>query len=79
MSAGAFVLISAESGAESDIVKTLKTMPYVKEVTVVFGLYDVVARIEADTIDRVRDVIMHKISEIQNVRSAEIMLGAKSD
>ena len=78
MSAGAFVLISAERGAEKDIVRVLREIPCVKEVRVVFGFYDVIAHIEADTIDRVRDVIMHRLAELDNLRSAEIMLGAIS-
>jgi DNA-binding Lrp family transcriptional regulator len=77
MSAGAFVLIAAESGSEPQIVKMLKSIPCVKEVDVVFGFYDIVARIEADSIDRVRDVIMHKLVMLDNVRATEIMLGAK--
>ena len=76
MSAGAFVLIAADAGAEPKIIERLKKIPCVKEVDVVFGSYDIIARIEADTIDRVRDVIMHKLSDIENIRSAEIMLGA---
>ena len=78
MSAGAFVLIAADSGAEKDIAAALSSIPCVKEVKLVFGFYDIIARIEADTIDRIRDIIMHKLASLEHVRFTEIMLGAQT-
>ena len=45
----AFVLINADLGAEEQLVKDLKGTENVKEVYVVYGVYDIVAKIEGET------------------------------
>ena len=44
--ATAFVLINAEIGSESEVLKDLKAIPEVKEAHMVYGVYDIFARIE---------------------------------
>jgi len=48
----AFVLINAEIGSESEILKELRKMEHVKEAYLVYGVYDIVAKVEADTMDK---------------------------
>ncbi len=42
----AFVLINTEIGAEEEVVNELKKIPYIKEAHVVYGVYDIVAKVE---------------------------------
>ena len=70
----AFVLINADLGAEEELVKQLKAVEFVKEVYVVYGVYDIVAKVEADTMDRVKETITWKVRRLDRVRSTLTMI-----
>ena len=64
----AFVLVNADLGAEEDLLKKLREIPNVKEVYVVYGVYDIVARVEADTMEKVKETITWHIRRLDKVR-----------
>jgi len=68
----AFVLINAELGV--DIAKDLKGIPEAKQVYGVYGVYDYVVRLEADTMEKLKDVITNKIRRMNGVRSTLTMM-----
>lgn len=70
----AFVLINSELGSEQDLVKEIKGIENVKEVCFVYGVYDIVAKVEAETIEKVKDTITWKIRRLENVRSTLTMM-----
>jgi DNA-binding Lrp family transcriptional regulator len=70
----AFVLINAEIGSESELVEELKKMPYVKEAYLVYGVYDIIARIEAETMDKLKEIVTWKIRKLNKVRSTLTMI-----
>ena len=45
--ATAFVLLNAELGAEIEVLNGLKMIDEVKETHLIYGVYDIIARIEA--------------------------------
>ena len=67
--AKAYVLINCDLGSEDDMIRDIKKLEYVKDVTGTFGAYDIVARIEADTQEQLREVITWKIRKKQKIRS----------
>ena len=70
----AFVLINAELGAEDALIKELRSIENVSEVYVVYGVYDIVARIESDTMEKVKETITWKIRRLERVRSTLTMI-----
>ncbi|MEM2991365.1 MAG: Lrp/AsnC ligand binding domain-containing protein [Halobacteria archaeon] len=70
----AFVLINVELGAEEELVKGLKKIENVKEVYVVYGVYDIIAKIEADTMERLKETVTWKIRRLDKVRSTLTMI-----
>jgi DNA-binding Lrp family transcriptional regulator len=46
----------------------------VKDVYVVYGVYDIVAKVEADTMDKVKQTITWSIRKIDKVRSTLTMI-----
>ena len=72
--ATAFVLINAEIGAESEVLKELKGIPEVKEAHMVYGVYDIIARVETDTMQELKDVISWKSRRLDKVRSTLTMI-----
>ncbi len=72
--ATAFVLINAEIGSEGDVLKDLNAIPEVKEAYMVYGVYDIIARIETDTMQDLKDTISWKIRRLDKVRSTLTMI-----
>ena len=70
----AFVLINAELGAEDALIKELRSIENVSEVYVVYGVYDIVAKIESDTMEKVKETITWKIRRLERVRSTLTMI-----
>jgi len=70
----AFVLINAEIGSEEEVLKELKTVEGVVEAYVVYGVYDVVAKIRADTMDKLKDVVTWHVRRLNKVRSTLTMI-----
>ena len=68
--ATAFVLLNSELGQGLQIGTSLKDIPEVKEVYVVYGVYDYIVKIETIGMTELRDIITNKIRRIQNVRSS---------
>jgi DNA-binding Lrp family transcriptional regulator len=67
--AKAYVLINAEMGKEEDVLKALKQLPYVTEAHMVYGVYDIIAKVEADSLERVKETISSRVRRLEHVRS----------
>jgi DNA-binding Lrp family transcriptional regulator len=70
----AFVVINSEIGMENEVLKQLKTLPNVKEACPVYGVYDIIAKVTADTQDKLKEIVTSKIRGLNNVRSTLTML-----
>ena len=67
--AKAYVLINCDLGSEDDMIKDIKKLEHVKDVTGTFGAYDIVARVEAETPEQLREAITWKIRKMDKIRS----------
>jgi len=65
----AYVLINCDIASEEDVISHLKTIDEVKEVHGTFGAYDIVAKVESDDKETLRDTITWKIRKLDRVRS----------
>lgn len=65
----AFVLINTEMGSEAEVLDLLQKMGNVKEAYIVYGVYDIVAKVETDTVDALKDMITWKVRRLNKVRS----------
>ncbi|MEM2020804.1 MAG: Lrp/AsnC ligand binding domain-containing protein [Zestosphaera sp.] len=70
----AIVLINTEIGSETDVLNALANIDGVKEVYEVYGMYDIVAKIEATTHEGLRDLIINRIRKIPQVRGTTTMI-----
>lgn len=71
---GAYVLINAEVGAEETVLEQIKDIPSVKEAYIVYGVYDLVVRLEATDMTLLKDEITEHIRKIELVRSTLTMI-----
>ncbi len=74
----AYVLINCDLGYEEDIISQLKTIDGVKEVHGTFGAYDILAKVEFDDVDKLRDTITLKIRNLDRIRSTLTLMGISS-
>ncbi len=71
----AYVLINCELGSEENIIKHLKGLEGVTEVHGTFGAYDILAKIESNTLEKLRETITWKIRKIEKIRSTLTLMG----
>jgi len=69
-----FVLINAEVGSEDEVLKQLRKLPNVKESYAVYGVYDIVAKVEAETMDKLKEIVTSEIRRLGKVRSTLTMI-----
>ena len=74
LTAKAFLLISAEIGRERDVAAELEAIPNVREVHVTYGVYDVIAKVEADTPEKLKETITNKIRTLEHIKSTLTMV-----
>ncbi len=73
----AVVLINTEIGADEEVFEKLKEVPEVKAIYMVYGLYDIVAIIESDDMNKLRDIIFRHLRSSPKVRSTLTMIVVK--
>ncbi len=70
----AFVMINAELGSEKALIKELKSIEGIVEANEVYGVYDIVVKVELPTMDRLKEVISRRIRSLSGVRSTLTMM-----
>ena len=70
----AFVLINAELGSENEVLRGLKAIQEVKEAHIVYGVYDIIVRVETENLQDLKDAINLKIRRLNKVRSTLTMI-----
>ncbi|MCK4440347.1 Lrp/AsnC ligand binding domain-containing protein [Candidatus Bathyarchaeota archaeon] len=70
----AFVLINTEIGSEADVLATMKKVEGVDEAFAVYGVYDIVATVKADTMDKLKEIVTWRIRRLDKVRSTLTMI-----
>jgi DNA-binding Lrp family transcriptional regulator len=65
----AFVLINVESGAEEEVVTELRKVEGVEEAYYSYGVYDIITKVKADTMEKLKDLVTHKLRTLTRVRS----------
>lgn len=70
----AYVLINCDLGSEESIIGELKKLSQTVEVNGVYGVYDIVAKVRADTMEKLRETITWQVRKIDKVRSTLTMI-----
>ncbi|MGC9129959.1 MAG: Lrp/AsnC family transcriptional regulator [Pyrobaculum sp.] len=74
----AVVFLNVDIGAEDRIIEELAAIPEVKAVYFVYGPYDIVVKIDAPDIERIRTIVRDKVRKIEGIRSTTTLVVAKS-
>jgi DNA-binding Lrp family transcriptional regulator len=73
----AFVFISTELGEEENLLKQIRSISNVKEAHIVYGVYDIVVKVEAENMDKLKEIVTHNIRSLSEVRSTITMTVAE--
>lgn len=75
----AYVLINCELGSEDRVFAQLKSTNKIQETQGVFGAYDIITKIEAPTVEMVKQIIATKIRGIDRIRSTLTLMGIEKE
>ena len=70
----AYVLINVELESECETLDELRKIEGVKEAHIVQGVYDIIAKVEAETWDKLKKIVTGKIRLLDKVRSTLTMI-----
>ena len=70
----AFVLVNSELGIEKEVAEKLREIPGVTEIWEVYGVYDIVVRVEVESISELKGFLSTGIRRVQGVRSTLTMI-----
>ncbi len=72
----AYVLVISDVGAEKKVVEELVDFEFVEEAEVLYGEYDIIAKVKADDVSKLSEFILEKIRAIQGVRRTSTLIVA---
>ncbi len=70
----AFVLIGVEAGSERGVIDQLKALANVKDVYPVYGVYDIVAKIQANSERELKETITYKLRGLAKIKSTQTLM-----
>jgi len=70
----AYVLITTETGAMESVRESLKKIEYIKETYLVYGVYDIIATVKAETMDKLKEIVTWNLRSLDRVRSTLTMI-----
>lgn len=65
----AYILLNTELGKEAEVTKALSGVNEIKAIYSLYGIYDIIIEVEADTMDKVKEVVFNHIRRLDNVKS----------
>ena len=65
----AYVLLNTEIGAENQVLKSLKKIKGVKEAHNLWGVYDIIANIKAENMEKLKYIVTKRIGKIGKINS----------
>ena len=70
----AFVMINTETGCEKEVLDELRKIDAIKESYMVYGVYDIVAKVGADTMDKLKEIVTCNVRRLDKVRATFTMI-----
>ena len=53
----AFVMINTELGSEKEVLDEIRKINEIKESCIVYGIHDIAAKIDADSMDKLNEIV----------------------
>lgn len=75
----AYVLINCDLGSEKDVISSLKSVDVIREVHGTLGLYDIVAKIESDSEEKIQKTVTNVIRKMPKIHSTMTLTRSEGD
>ncbi|HZI69770.1 MAG TPA: Lrp/AsnC ligand binding domain-containing protein [Nitrososphaeraceae archaeon] len=75
----AFVLINADIGYEFTLAADMKDISGIREAYTLYGTYDILVKVDAHSMDELKEFIGTRIRKVKGVKSTLTMLIMKKD
>ena len=70
----AYVLLNSELGQESKIIEALEDVEEITKIYSLYGIYDLIIEMEAETMDKVKEIVFNRVRRLENVKSTITLL-----
>jgi DNA-binding Lrp family transcriptional regulator len=70
----AYILLNTEIGSENQVLKALKKVEGVEEAYKLWGVYDIVANVKAQSMEELKYIITKRIEKIGKINSKLTMI-----
>ena len=64
-------------GLENEALSSVRILPNVTEAHAVFGVYEIIAKIQAGSMEDLKDVVSTKIRTLDNIRATLTMMSSR--
>ncbi|RLI49276.1 Lrp/AsnC family transcriptional regulator [Candidatus Bathyarchaeota archaeon] len=68
-----FILINSELGKEKSLLKEIRSISNVKEAHFIYGVYDIIVKVEAENMEKLKEIVTFKIRRLNDVRNTLTM------
>lgn len=73
----AFVLMSTRTGSETEVLEKVRGINGVEEAFVVYGVYDIVAKLKANTMGELKEIVLQCIRKRSSITSTLTLIVAE--
>jgi DNA-binding Lrp family transcriptional regulator len=70
----ALVLLNTQIGSEADVLRELRKMANIEEALLVYGVYDIIVRIESSSMHELKQAVTWKIRKMDYVTATQTMI-----
>jgi DNA-binding Lrp family transcriptional regulator len=74
LTSSAFVLIDCDFPFSANIIEELKNIPEIVEFYRVQSIYDIIAKVNADSEEKLHEIIIRKVKEIEGIKNTLTMI-----
>ena len=74
MNMKAFVLLNTDLGTESKVEESLNGVEEITNIRNLYGIYDLIIEMEAESMDKMKEVVYNKVRRLENVKSTITLL-----
>ena len=72
--ATAYLLLNVETGTEEEVMRSLEPIQEVREARIVYGFYDIIVRVETETMEEMKGLVNGRIRRLYRVHSTMTMI-----
>jgi DNA-binding Lrp family transcriptional regulator len=74
LTSSGFVLIDCDFPFSENVIEELKKIPEIEEFYRVQSIYDIIAKVNADSEDQLNEIVTRKVREIEGIKNTLTMI-----